>query len=241
MNGGQIKVPKYLFHWGSESGLARMAQQNKNSKQLPLMEDSGSIVTQEFPDLAYRPLLFTWSHPTAAMAVNVTEDPDMPGEIYARSKGGRPPSLLIIKPKPNAKIGFVISKLEGHQPIKFDGIDLLLHYKMGEYGIHFREWIILNSNAIESFTASAAEVPEEVKREMFRSTEPGAELQEGEKFILKNSDEPTAAAMVTKAQSPEFKRPLVQQFFEMKNSKIPKIFLNPLTEQERSCRDVFFL
>ncbi|MGZ4851480.1 MAG: hypothetical protein ACXV2C_08900, partial [Candidatus Bathyarchaeia archaeon] len=71
--------------------------------------------------------------------------------------------------------------------------------------------------------------------------EPGAELQEGEKFILKNSDEPTAAAMVTKAQSPEFKRPLVQQFFEMKNSKIPKIFLNPLTEQERSCRDVFFL
>jgi hypothetical protein len=240
---GRIQVPKYLFHWDSEDGLRRLAQAAAaGSGSFPLRPITRqgigqAAVAYEFPGIVGKPGWFAWSHPTAAMGVNITGDPDMPGEIYARGRKGHPPSLIAAKIRPDARVLVIRSDGTSGKATRFDEVDLVLHIKDDGMGISYREWILLNPAAIEpgAFTASPRGLPPEVLDEMLASTRPGAVLKENERFILRNSDEPTAAAMVDAAQSPEWRGARVREFLQTPESRVPEYFRNRLAPAEPGC------
>jgi hypothetical protein len=80
-------------------------------------------------------------------------------ETYARFRDGNPPRLLLLKPKASAKIVKVITKNEGrgrpkNNPTSVEGYDIIYNEAYDKHGKRkYREWIILNPDAVEDFTA----------------------------------------------------------------------------------------
>jgi len=238
---GNIEIPKYLFHWTSADSLRRLAQSNPNSPYLPLkpMPDLSHFALR-WPQAKGTKALFTWSHPTAAMAANSDS------EVYAKiGPLGEPPRLLAMQPNRDAKVVHMVSYLD--EPLR-DGIihpealkdaDLVLHEVKKNFGDkepNFREWIVLNPKKIGWYSADYESFPDEIKNEIINSTRPMAHLKKGEIFINKPI-----------SQDETFRKKIIDAYLAGKSEDIPPEFRKkPPPEatiassaQELSCPKLF--
>jgi hypothetical protein len=142
--------PRNLYHWTSDSRLRRIASDNPNPKLIPLGHmPNKNAVAGDFPDLIARPGIFAWTDPITGMMATTHE-------VYARQEGDRPARLLAMKIRQNAKVAEIQTGINAEKvkPGSFDGIDLIYHEAQDMKGMRiFSEWIVLNPDAVEEFTA----------------------------------------------------------------------------------------
>ncbi len=166
---GVLVPPEYLFHWTPATRLNDMARRFLETGKFPL---KATRPNQELRKHTNAPeyALYTWAHPTAAMA---THD----GEIFADysdiklvdgSTVRASPKLLTLKIRRDSKIfelrsGYGIAR----QTIP-DGIDLIYH--IASFGnVSWKEWIVVNPEAVEWYTADPKALPKEIKAEIRRT------------------------------------------------------------------------
>lgn len=211
-------VPKYLFHWTSQEGITKLAETNKGSDKAPVGKIAADhFLAQCFPALNEQRGIYSWSHPTNAVAAHTDE-------VYAKTGAkGEPPRLIIMKPKKSARV----LGLKAHRdkncgkkennPKDLHRYDLIYHEYTSEGGKYtFREWVVLNPDAIEAFSASPSALPREVREEMLRSTKPEFKFKPDEVFF-ENTDVDW-----------KFRKKIVDAYLKSGNRDIPKTFIRKL-------------
>jgi len=135
----RYKPARYLFHWLTPESLRELAKALKTSDQMPLK-------SQEFEK--EKPALMAWSNP-------LTGQMGSRNEVYASANRkaydeitGEAPRLIVMKIRENA----VVTPVFG-QVIEFPGDAELVYQYINPEGFEARQWVILNSDVVESFSA----------------------------------------------------------------------------------------
>lgn len=115
-----------------------------------------TMVSRSFPQLANRKGIFTWINPVGGMGSS-------PQEMYAPETNS---ALIAFKMKKKLRI-LVLESEDGGRPqegLDLSGVDVIFHTRQWS----FHEFIILNPDAIESFTADPAALSARVKESISR-------------------------------------------------------------------------
>jgi len=148
---GQVVPPNLLFHWTSYDRLNRMAKRNPDPSKVPLRYIKAShFLAMGHPELVGKDGLYAWEHPTTGIS-------SARNEIYGLPKDGYPARLLVMKPKKSAVVVKIRTDTSmenlGRSKIT-ENADLLFNEVYSQEGkLLYREWVVLNANAIEEFTA----------------------------------------------------------------------------------------
>jgi hypothetical protein len=175
-----LKPPPFLFHWTNQEKLEAMDEFNPDRSKLPLRYlKANHYVATEHPELIGKPGLYAWTNPVNGMGVN--ED-----ETYALAKGGAPPRLLVIKPKAGATVIEVTTHVDNLSPVatpNLDKYDFVLNRSYDSAGkLKYSEWIVLNPDAVESYSADPHVGGEFLKKELARLEDPTFQYPAGELF-----------------------------------------------------------
>lgn len=177
------EAPRFLFHWSSSASLDWMFKNNSSSGRMPMQTFRGSeiLVKSFFFFRSGMSATFAWHHPTAAMAAG-------PTEIYAKSRGQIPARLLIIQPKRGARVLELDSYVGKTNPLPIQSIeevDLVFHTHRRSGGkIDFQEWVVLNPEAIENFTADPLVIRNILMEELSRMRDPlGMEIDDADRLF----------------------------------------------------------
>lgn len=155
-----LKQPTHLYHWISISSLKKLLTRAKvNAGQLPLKslgnDNYVSILVRDAPMYKDIPGLFTWHNPIGATVGGSNE-------IYGNNE-----AVLALKLRPGLRVGLLITE-DGYSqdpklsdPSLVQRYDIILHVNTfvlnNELLTGLHEWILLNPNSVESFTADPRE------------------------------------------------------------------------------------
>lgn len=207
---GTVELPPYLFHWTSSRGLERMAHNNPGSPLLPMKAIRNSAISGDLPSLLGKDGLFSWSHPTGAMAASETE-------VYARTDDGQAPRLLMMRPKAGSSVAHLqtgtaeLNAAAMANQAAWADADFIFHEEKRHNGQVFQEWIVRNPNAVEWYSADPKSFPKEVMEEIKKSAT--APLSKGQVMI----DDPQALASSFRAEQ-------VESFLKGAHDPIPSEF-----------------
>ncbi len=181
-----LAPPPYLFHWTSHSKLVRMAAETPKAGALPLRTlRADQTVVIHHPELAGKPGIYTTSHPVTGISIS-------PSEVYGRPEDGHPGRLLVLKPKRDARVVRIQTTAQNAKGEKIPGIenaDLLYNETFGADGkLMYREWIVLNPEAIENFTADPQAMREVLQQELARLKSGNPNYAPEERFSLGSLD-----------------------------------------------------
>ncbi len=175
----KLAPPAYLFHWTSHSKMQRMAKLNPDPERFPQrFIKSYQLVTVQHPQLAGLPGLFAWSNPLNGMAAS-------PEELYAWKEKGYAARLLAAKIKPDASVIEIRTDI-GAPPRNIPGLenyDLILNRAFNEQGRPaYSEWIILNPDAVQDFTADPERIRPLIEAELRKLKNPAFHYAPEEMF-----------------------------------------------------------
>jgi hypothetical protein len=152
-----IPPPEYLYHWLSLHSLDRLLPSDQFSGTFPMKNlgdyDFYTMLVREAPMFLEKRGLFAWHNPVGALNGGLHE-------IY-----GNHEALLALKLKKNLRIGLVVTAPNSWtnkliDPKAYQGYDLILNASgyilNGEQKLEigFKEWVLINPDAVESFAAN---------------------------------------------------------------------------------------
>jgi hypothetical protein len=175
----KVSPPRYLFHWTDDTTLQRQAKYNPDPDRLPLrMIKDNSLLATQYPELTGKDGLFGWINPLTAMASDKKE-------IYAWREGDTPARMIAVKPKPDASVIELDTRI-GSKPKHVANLadyDLIYNHVYSADGkLLFSEWIVRNPNAIESFTSDPEAIRPLMEAELKKLKTPGFHYPESEYF-----------------------------------------------------------
>ncbi len=212
-----------LFHWTSIDSLERLTKAATGPKfPFEKIVDPNTMVARSFPQLSGIKGIFNWINPIGGMGVSANE-------MYEPEKDD---AVIRFTMKKNLRI-LMIDSQDGGTPVtnlNLEGVDVIFHLRDWT----FHEFIIINPDAIESFTSD----PDVLRPELEKA------ITLFEKYNWKNSDK--AEGMVVAGDlfnsfgklSADFAStiiPRIQAFLNNRNG-IPELFK---TGQATSCLDLF--
>jgi len=150
-----ISSPQRLYHWT----LTAYAKNYTDSPLFPLKPNAekGTAFVTMNSEFSGVPVLYTWTHPLTALALNEKEVHG--GDLLVAidiNKNAKSIRLESLRPYPDIRV-YSQQEIADLQK-KYEGVDLILHTFGPKENPVFQEWIILNPKIITQVTVDPEEL-----------------------------------------------------------------------------------
>jgi hypothetical protein len=234
-----VLPPKRLFHWTR----AEFAESYTQSAEFPLKGNSheGTAFTTMNAEFRNVPVLYAWTHPVTALALNEREvhggDLLLLMEIKKDAKAIR---LESTRPYPDNRI-YPEQELNELRK-KFEGVDLILHTYGPKENPVFQEWILLNPRAVTRISVDPFELFPLVKKALQELRDPNHSYTREElfSFVTKTNENENSKLYYDDMEFRNQLADFVEKFYFGNKERLLQIL--PLFAPKslgRTCSDLF--